>query len=152
MQIKVVGKSLPPWFLLFGLQTAGATVLFAIGIPLYRRVLADAGAYEPGLSTLMWSLAAIILLQATFWKSYRLHVPQPRLSNALFGTLILFSARMLFVFATSVFGIVFIAQRPGFQIPAFRYVVTLFGLFSLYCYMQEVERLGRAFIRNGAAS
>jgi hypothetical protein len=141
-----------PWLygLLFGLQTVGAIVLFGIGIPLYRQVLADAGTYEPDLGTLAWSLAAIILIQFAFWKSYRLVPPQPWFVSALLGTVILFSARMLFVFATSVFGIVFIAQRPGFQIPAFRYVVTLIGLFSLYCFMHELERLGRAFIGKSA--
>jgi hypothetical protein len=149
-----VAKPNPPtWLysLLFTLQTIGATVLFGIGIPLYRQVLAEPGAYEPDLGTLLWSLTAIVVIQSAFWNSYRLTRPKPWFVSAFVGTLILFSARMLFVFATSVFGIVFIAQRPGFQIPAFRYVVTLIGLFSLYCYMQELERLGRAFVEKSTS-
>ena len=51
-----------------------------------------------------------------------------------------------FVLPTSVFGFVFVAQRPEFEISAFEYLVILLGLFSLYCYVRELERLGRAFI------
>ncbi len=85
-------------------------------------------------------------MQAGYWISHRVNSPVPQYANALIGNVILFLARMSFVFATSVFGFVFITQKPGFHIPAFRYVVTLVGLFSLYCYVQDLERLGRAFV------
>jgi hypothetical protein len=58
----------------------------------------------------------------------------------------LFLTRMSFVFATSVFGFLFITQKPGFHIPALRYVVTLLGLFALFCYVLELERLGRTLL------
>ena len=61
-------------------------------------------------------------------------------------TLILFLARMVFVLPTSIFGFVFVAQRPEFEIPVFRCLVLLLGLFSLFCYVRELERLGRVFI------
>ena len=79
------------------------------------------------------------------WISHRINPPLPQYINALIGNVILFLARMSFVFATSVFGFVFITQKSGFHIPAFQYIVTLGGLFSLYCYVQELERLGRTF-------
>lgn len=37
--------------------------------------------------------------------------------------------------------LVLITQNPEFQIPAFQYGVILVGLFSLYCYVLELERL-----------
>ena len=129
---------------LFSVETIGVVILFAIGIPMYREVLADPAAHEPTVAPLLLSFLAIALIQGSYWVSHRLEAPSPRFNNALFSTLILFTARMGFVFATSVFGVVFIAQKPGFQLPAFRYLVTLVGLFSLYCYVQELERLGAA--------
>ena len=53
---------------------------------------------------------------------------------------------MIYVLPTAIFGFVFVAQRPEFDIPVFRCLVLLLGLFSLYCYVRELERLGRVFI------
>jgi hypothetical protein len=65
------------------------------------------------------------------------------------ATLLLFVARMSFVFAASIFGFVFIVRRPEFQIPTFRYVIVIIALFALFCYVQELEQLGRALIGPG---
>ena len=69
----------------------------------------------------------------------------PHLPNALLGHAILFLARMVFVLPTSIFGFVFIAQRPQFEIEGYQYLVILLGLFSLFCYVRELERLSRVF-------
>ena len=69
----------------------------------------------------------------------------PQFQNALLGHAILFLARMVYVLPTAIFGFVFIAQRPEFEIPVFRRLVLLLGLFSLFCYVRELERLGRVF-------
>jgi hypothetical protein len=53
---------------------------------------------------------------------------------------------MTFVFPASVFGFLFVAANPAFHIPIFRYIVSVLGLFSLYCYTRELERLGNAFL------
>jgi hypothetical protein len=53
---------------------------------------------------------------------------------------------MSFVLPTSVFGFVFVAQKLEFEIPVFQYLVLLLGLFSLYCYVRELERLGQNLI------
>lgn len=131
---------------LFGVQTVGAIVLFWNAVPLYQEILADPAAHEAQPEHLVWALSSIGLMQAGYWTSHRINSPPPQYTNALIGNVILFLARMSFVFATSVFGFVFITQKPGFHIPAFRYAVTLAGLFSLYCYVQELEHLGRALV------
>ena len=131
--------------ILFGVQTIGAIILFWNAVPLYREILADPAAHESQPENLAWALSSIVLMQAGYWISHRINPPLPQYTNALIGNAILFLARMSFVFATSVFGFVFITQKSGFHIPAFRYIVTLGGLFSLYCYVQELERLGRTF-------
>jgi len=85
-------------------------------------------------------------MQAGYWISHRLRPPLPRIRSALIGYILLFLARMSFVVATSIFGFVFITRKPEFQIPTFRYVVIITALFALFCYTQELERLGRALI------
>ena len=94
----------------------------------------------------MWSLSSIVLMQIGYWVSHHVRPPLPRFRNTLLGHAILFLARMVFVLPTSIFGFVFVARRPEFEIPVFECTVILLGLFSLFCYVRELERLGRAFI------
>jgi hypothetical protein len=131
---------------LFGVQTLGAVILFWNAVPIYQRILVDPSSHVARSENLTWSLSSIALMQVGYWISDRVRPPLPQLTNALLGHVTLFLARMGFVFATSIFGFLFIAQRPGFHIPASRYVITLLGLFAVYCYVQELERLGRAFL------
>ena len=131
---------------LFGVQTIGAVVLFWNAVPLYQQILSDPASYVAGTEHMTWALSSITLMQMGYWLSYRTRPPLPQFTNALVGHVMLFLTRMSFVFATSVFGFLFITQKPGFHIPALRYVVTLLGLFALFCYVLELERLGRNFL------
>jgi hypothetical protein len=132
------------YFVLFGMQTIGAVVLFWTGLLLYRQVLADPS-HEPELWPIVGSLSSITLMQIAYWVSYRVRPPLPQFQNALLGHAILFLARMVYVLPTAIFGFVFIAQRPEFDIPVFECLVLLLGLFALFCYVRELERLGRVF-------
>ena len=134
------------YFALFGMQTAGAFVLYGTGLPLYRQVLADPTSHEAQLWTFAMSLSSIVLMQIAYWISHHVRPPLPRFRNALLGHAVLFLARMGFVLPTSIFGFVFVARRPEFEIPVFGCAVIVLGLFSLFCYVRELERLGRAFI------
>jgi hypothetical protein len=125
-------------------QTIGAVVLIWTGLFLYRQVLADPS-QEPELWPIVGSLSSIAVMQICYWVSYRVRPPLPRFQNAPLGHAILFLARMVYVLPTSVFAFMFIAQRPEFEIPVFRCLVLLLGLFALFCYVRELERLGRAF-------
>jgi hypothetical protein len=83
-------------------------------------------------------------MQAGYWMCHRLSPPLPQFRNALIGMLIQFVGRLFFVFGGAVFGFTFILRRPQFEIPSSRYVVLILGLFALFCYVQELERLGKA--------
>jgi hypothetical protein len=128
------------------MQTIGVFTLFWNGIPLYRKILADPASHQAQTQTLIWAFSSIALIQIGYWLSDRLRPPMPKFRNALVGMVTLFLARMSFVFASSVFGLLFITQRPGLNIPGFRSVITIIGLFSLFCYVRELERLGRALL------
>jgi hypothetical protein len=135
------------YFFLFATQTIGAAILFWHAVPLFRQVLLDPGGHVARPENLVWSLSAITLMQAGYWIRHRLRLALPQLfRNALIGYIVLFVARMSFVLATSVFGFVFIVRRPEFQIPTSRYFALIIGLFALFCYVQELERLGRALV------
>jgi hypothetical protein len=134
------------YFALFVMQTIGAVLLYWTGLLLYRQVLVDPTSNETHPWTLVWALSSIALMQIAYWVSYHVRPPLARFSSALLGHAILFLARMGFVLPTSVFGFVFVQQRLEFEIPIFKCLVILLGLFALYCYVRELERLSRAFI------
>jgi hypothetical protein len=136
-----------PWsyFALFGMQTIGAVVLIWTGLLVYRQVLADPASHERQPWAIAGSLSSIVLMQISYWVSYRVRPPLPRFQNALLGHAFLFLARMVYVLPTAIFGFVFIAQRPEFEIPIFECLVLLSGLFALFCYVRELERLDRVF-------
>ena len=132
------------YFFFFTLQTIGAGILFLYAIPLYRQVLADPGGHVVRNERLIWSLSSIGLMQTGYWLRRRFDSPLPRFRNALIGHLILFIGRLSFIFSSAVFGFAFLARRPELQIPFLRYVILILGLFALFCYVLELERLGAA--------
>ena len=134
------------YLFLFGLQTTGALIIIRVALPIYRAVVADPAAHQVRVDRTIWALVAVALMQAGFWLRHRLQPPLPRFRNALIGYVIWFLGRMSFLLATAIFGFVFLAQKPQFQIPASSYFLTLAGLFSFFCYTQEVERLAKSLI------
>ena len=131
---------------LFSVQTLGAAILLSNGVPLYREVLANPDIFEARGDHLSWGLLSIVMMQFGYWVSDRIRPAPPRLTSRLLGHIVLFIGRMSFVIATSIFGFLFIVQKPGFHIPASSYIVVLWGLFALYCYTRELEKLGRALL------
>lgn len=130
------------YLLLFGLQTLGFLIVAWNGLPLYRELVGDPSAYANREETLVWALAAIVLMQAGYWSRYRMHPPMPRARSALLGHVVQFAGRLEFTLATAVFSFVYITQKLG-QLSAGRDVLTLAVLFSLFLYMEELQVLGR---------
>jgi uncharacterized membrane protein len=134
------------YFSMFGIQTIGATIFFGKGIPLYRRAFVDPASHQAQLDTLIWSIVSIVLIQSGYWIAYRVRPSQPLFTHALLGHVILFLARLGFIVIAAIFGFVFLLQRPEFVIPSTRYVIAFISLFSVFCYVHEIERWGKVFL------
>lgn len=104
------------FFALLGMQTVGAAIMYWNVAPLYRQAIAAPTSLQVELETSISPLLAIALIQGGYWISRRTRPPLPRFTNFLLGQFILFVARMGFVLPTSIFGLVFITQNPGYQI------------------------------------
>jgi hypothetical protein len=125
---------------LFTVQTAGAVLLAWQVLPIYRRAVADPSAYDS--ETTVSALGASVLIQFGYWMRYRIRPTPPPFVNVVLGHIVLFLARLIFVLPTTVFSFLFIAKTVAAQMPISRYLVILVGLFSLFCYVRELERLG----------
>ena len=89
------------------------------------------------------------MIQCAYW--FRLmRVPVAvRKPNIVASQVVLFLARLSFIFGSALFGLVFFRHLPELEIiPGLGFVIrgALFVtiLFSLFCFAMEWERLGRA--------
>ena len=60
--------------------------------------------------------------------------------------MVLFLSRLSFLFASSAFGYIFITGNIDLEISWMRYLVFTIGLFSLFCFVRELEKLGNAML------
>jgi hypothetical protein len=134
------------YWILLGVQTLGAGILYWFGVPLYRRVIEDPAAHVAQLKVFLWAVPSITLMQVGYWWSFRIRPPLPQFVQPFIGHVVLCVTRFAFVLVSGVFSLVLLAPKPGFHIPIGRYVLTIAGLFALFCYTLELERFGRALL------
>lgn len=132
-----------PWLIL---EIIGAVLLAANGLPIYRKMLYEPGSQIEHYGTLFWALAATAMIQVGYWVRYFGKTPILHLDNALLGHLVLFISRLSFLFSTSAFGYIFITGNVNLKISGVRYLVFALGLFSLFCFVRELEKLGNAML------
>jgi len=128
---------------LFAAETAGLAALLGLGIPLYRRLLSGPGGERPGGPVVWLVLPLVVLMQAACWTKRRFApaVTLPR--HDVLGHVVLFLARLSFVFAGSWFSVVFFVRSSDTKGSALGIAVLLASLFSVFCYVFELERLAR---------
>jgi hypothetical protein len=132
--------------LLLAMQSIGAVLFYWKGLPLYLQLVTDPTAYATREETRVWSISAIVLIQVGYWVGYRVRPALPQFINPFVGHVVMFVSRLVFTLATAVFSFVFISQKLASEMPIARYLLTLAGLFSLFCYMRELDRLGKALL------
>jgi hypothetical protein len=97
----------------------------------------------------------ILVKEPAHWASARsrnhTRLPPPRFVNALLGHVVLFASQLIFLLATAIFLFLFFDKALEYKMSISRYVIILFGLFSLFCYTRELERFGSRLLgREGA--
>ena len=133
-----------PYWALFGVQTLGAALICAHGVPLYSKLAGDPSSYATRQDPRFWVLMAIALVQGGYWMRRILSPAPPRFQSVLLAHVVLFVGRLVWGVATAVFGFVFLTQRLAAQMPWHRYGLVMAALFSLFCFLLETLYLGRA--------
>jgi hypothetical protein len=135
------------YLLLVALEAAGAIVILWHGLPLYRSLLSVAGYQQADAGILVWALAAIVLIQASYWTSTFKVFPSLLVPQHVFaGHGVLFLARLNFVFVSSLFAVVVFSRPVDLEFVAWRAATLLAVLFSMFCFSLELERLGRRLL------
>jgi hypothetical protein len=66
--------------------------------------------------------------------------------KAFLGHVVLFLARLNFIFASAMFSAVYLVRFNELDISPWRFVLLSTVLFSIFCYTLELERLCRALL------
>ncbi|TXN00056.1 hypothetical protein FV242_23300 [Methylobacterium sp. WL64] len=133
------------------LQTAAASCLLWIMLPIFRRMISRLG--EP-LDLELWRLVTVIgcvtVMQSCYWiRIQRVPIYIP-FRNVVVGHLLLFASRASFFFGGAFFSVIFFRHVPELSaLPPLgqgfaKALAVLAILFSLFCYSLELERLGKA--------
>ena len=133
---------------LLALQTIGAGIVLANGIPIYRQMMAGPDQLQPHGGPLWWAMAAVVLMQTGYWVREWRRPPPPRGGHVVLGHLAGFVARLSFIFASTMFAVVFFLRFEQLPLRSHRIIMILLLLFSLYCWTLELERLARALHGN----
>lgn len=139
-QLKHGGSRL--YAVLLACETFGAAVLFREGLPIYRKTLADPASFDH--KTTGVALAGAMLIQIAYWTRHRIRAQPPRVANVLLAHIVVFLARLVFTLPAAIFSYLFIAKALTADVPATKYAFIIFALFSLFCYVRELESLGAA--------
>ena len=135
---------------LLACETFGAVLLFREGLPIYRKTLADPGSFDHKTTGI--ALAGAVLIQIAYWTRYRIGARPPRAANVVVAHIVLFLSRLVFILPSAIFSYLFIAKAVIAEIPATKYAFIIFGLFSLFCYVRELENLGAALASTSTSS
>jgi len=139
------------YFGLLAFQTAAASCLLWVSLPIFRRLISRLGEsqeLEPlRLATIVGS---VVVLQSCYWvRLQRIPIYVP-FYNVLIGHLLLFCSRASFFFGGAFFSVTFfrhipeLGALPPFSQGAIKALAIIATLFSLFCYSFELERLGKA--------
>ena len=130
------------YWLLVALEAAGAGIILWHGLPLYRGLLSVAEFQPAETSSVIWAVVAIVLIQASYWTSTFKVFPSLSVRRHVFaGHALLFLARLIFVFVSSLFAVVVFSKPVDLEFVAWRAAMLVAILFSMFCFSLELERL-----------
>jgi hypothetical protein len=122
-------------------------IAFALGdrVPIYRELLAG-NFNRPEPIVRLWVTAASALIQIGYWLRY-LHQTSPSLPRrVLLGDVLMFLARVNFIFTGGVFSAVFFVRFDQVKFSLSGTGLLLAILFSMFCVSLDLERIGQAFL------
>ena len=129
---------------LLSVQTVGVALILWEGVPLYRLIVKEPGPQHLDKQTIAWVTIAITVIQFSYWSEVRL-VPKIKLrQNVFLSHVVLFFARISFVFGTALFSIIVFLRLPDITVSVPRLSLLIVTMFSMFCYTLELEKLDRS--------
>ena len=138
------------YWVLFAFESGGMAFILWVGLPLFRKLSAGPGGYRPGAPLMFPVLVVTLAMQTSYWSKRSIRPPIRRGHNVLGGHLLLFLARLSFIFAGANLSLVFFRRFADTTVSPFGLAVLIFASFAQFCYVRELEALGR-IVEGGSA-
>ena|SRR5690349_12711330 len=132
------------YVLCFAIEVAGMVLILWDGVPIFRNIVQFQQAVTRDDETIL--LIAVLCIQLTYWKWLRREPPFDLPVLPLAGHVVLFIARLSFIFASSVFSFVVYRASNMFEFTFVRSFLGLMVLFSVFCFMRHVEKVGNMML------
>ena len=139
------------WILFLG-QTIGDATILSHLIPLLRELITSGPGEKtpPEINVLV--VLAVIIIQVCYWLDQHWFATLRLRYIPVLGNVILFLARLNFVFAGATFSAVYLVRFKEVQMSPLGFVLLSAVLFSMFCYTVELERLGGALVKRNDRS
>jgi hypothetical protein len=135
---------------LFAVETAGMALILYDGIPIYRRLMSEPLENRPARHVLVPVLCVVAVMQIGYWFKGRFRPTFAPMSHPLLAHLLLFFARLSFIFAAGLFSLSLFRRLTDLSESLPGVVVLLLATFAQFCYARELERLGQLVDRTTA--
>ena len=128
------------YYVYAAVEFAGMLLIFWDGVPIFRQLLiSEQGATATDRFIMAFAAA---LVQFSYWKCLRHDPPFVLPRSPFFAHAVLFVSRLSFVFASSIFGLVIYRTSSILEFSAFKAVLFLAVMFSVFCFSKHLEQLG----------
>jgi hypothetical protein len=128
---------------LFGVESAGMLAILLTALPLYRKLLVGPGGYRPGRPLVLPILEVTVVMQVSYWTKRLIRPPLRRGDRTVLGHLLLFLARLSFIFAGANLSLLLFRRYADTTISALGAFTLLMASFAQFCYVRELEALAR---------
>ena len=134
------------WILFLGQTIGDATILSQL-IPLLRELITS-GFGEKSLPEInVLAVLAVIIIQVCYWLDQHWFATLRLRYIPVLGNVIMFLARLNFIFAGATFSAVYLVRFKEVQMSPLGFVLLSAVLFSMFCYTLALERLGGALVK-----
>ena len=139
------------WILFLGQTIGDATILSQL-IPLLRELITSGLGEKmpPEINVLV--VLAVTIIQVCYWLDQHWFATLRLRYIPVLGNVILFLARLNFIFAGATFSAVYLVRFKEVQMSPLGFVLLSAVLFSMFCYTLELERLGGALVKRNDRS
>jgi len=146
MRISVPDAKSPKGYVSYSvLELAGMLLILWDGLPIYRHlfVMERIGTDED--KAIM--LVAAIAVQAGYWSTFGLIPPFEIPKRVFFGHVLLFLSRLSFIFASSLFALVFYRHPNLLSFNPLNLLLFVGVLFSVFLFTRHLEAMGNLLLK-----
>jgi hypothetical protein len=129
------------YWVMFALGSAGMLFIFYEALPLYRTLIRGSAGVQPGRNLYVPAACVVIVMQACYWINRKTRPPLGQRRHIFLGHVVLFLARLSFIFAGSLLSIVTFTRSADTRFSVIGIALLLAVTFAQFCYARELEAL-----------